>query len=236
MKKMLEEYAPTVFSNLNDFEIARQRLEEEQSKIPYLGDVIVRHKLQQRIGICLLHKHFEMTPDEKLVEQIEGYRSFATPVKRTEKVNAVPYMWKVQQERDGNGHEFYPLEFVDSVDAESWTAVIQNESFLSDIAKALSDLNVIDLFGVSILHRDHIKLAEGETVIETSNEKERKLNFAAVVRNDIPQDMTVTRTLWSFATLDKQFSSGECGHSDNDDCGHWGSECAHCGHCGHCGH
>jgi hypothetical protein len=218
---MLKEYAPTVFSNLNDFQIARKRLQEEQSKILCLGDVIIQHQLQQQVGICLLHKHFEMTPDEKLVEQIEGDRSFAKPVKHTEKVNAVPYMWKAQEDLVLSDYVFYPLEFVDSADTESWTAVIQNKSFLSDIAKALSDLNVIDLFGVSILHRDHIKLAEGETVIETSNEKKRKLNFAAVSRSSISPKIEVTQTLWSFSKL----GDGRCGgHSCS---GHLDCE----GHC-----
>jgi hypothetical protein len=219
---MLTQYDPAVFSNLNEFEISRQRLAEEETKIPHLGDVICRHNLHQQVGISLLHKHFEMSHDEMLVERFTGDRSFAVPLKRNEGICAVPYMWKAVRHLESESWIFYPLEFVECSDDESFKTVTQNEAFFADIAGALSSLGVADVFGVSLLHREAIRLAEGDTILETSNGRERRLNFQGVSKEKLSTELDLTRTLWAFNSSD--------GYTCNrhDDCGRHG--CAHCDH------
>ena len=176
-----------------------------------------------------------MSHDEKLVEQVKGNQSFATPIRRSEKKDAIPYMWKAHVQPISSEEDcvFYPLEFLDYSSAGVSESVVQNTDFMMDISQALLNMGLSDLFGVSLLHRSYVTLAENEAVLETSNDKHRRLNFAAISRNNLLEMQDTTQTLWSF----KLASDGSCGGhscSGHTDCsGH----CIHCSnHCGnHCG-
>lgn len=217
---MLTQYNPKVFSNLNEFDISRKRLEEEQAKIPHLGDVICRHNLHRHVGISLLHKHFEMSDDEMLVERFIGERSFAVPLSESESIRAVPYMWKAVKHSESESWVFYPLEFVECPDDKLFETVTQNEVFFADMANVLSNLGVTDVFGVSVLHREAIRLTEDHTILENSNGRERRLNFQGVSKEKLSTELDLTRTLWAFNSSD--------GYTCNrhDDCS--GHGCAHC--------
>jgi len=204
---MLTQYDPKVFDALDDLDDAsRRRLKEEETKLPHLGNVILRHNLDQQVGVYLLHRHFELSHDERLVERFIGNRSFAVPLNVDEAVRAVPYTWKAVKNFDSEGWNFYPLEFVECPESIFFEKVTQNEAFFADMANELSEMGVTDVFGVSILHRSAIKLAEGEILLETSNKQERRLNFSAVSKNKIES----TQTLWAF----KPSEDGACGQHE----------------------
>lgn len=60
----VRDYDARVFQRLNEFHLARDYLEDKRESLTELGDVICRHGLHQRVGVSLLHKHFEISENE----------------------------------------------------------------------------------------------------------------------------------------------------------------------------
>ncbi|PZV18575.1 MAG: glycerol-3-phosphate ABC transporter substrate-binding protein [Leptolyngbya sp.] len=223
---MLTTYKPEVFENLDTFESAREQLEDKKDLLPELGDVIRRHGLNQQIGISLLHKHFDLTHEERLVEEFADNHAYIKP--STDCNDSLPYMWKLEQDEQSGERLWVPLEFVDSMataatTVEQATVVANNPLFLKELAEKLSDLNVADLFGFSVLHRDEIHVAAGNILVESTDEDARVLTFSALPREKV-DPTTLTQTLWKFPTNGGVECVSDCDH------------CTHCTHCTHCDH
>ncbi len=219
---MLTTYKPEAFANLETFEAAREQLEDRKELLPELGAVIRRHGLNQQIGISLLHKHFDLMPEELLVEEFEGNHAYIRPT--AECADSLPYMWKLEQDKHSGESTWTPLEFVRRTDAaevaERAATVAQNPTFLKELAEKLADLGVTNLFGFSVLHRETIHVAEGNILVESTDDDARVLMFSALPRTEV-DPKTLTQTLWKF--------SAEGGVEGV-------TECSHCTHCTHCTH
>ena len=85
-----------------------------------------------------------MSHDEKLVEQVKENRSFATPIRRSEKKDAIPYMWKahVQPASSEEDCVFYTLEFLDYPSTGVSESVVQNTDFMMDLSQALLNMGL----------------------------------------------------------------------------------------------
>ncbi|MEG4111251.1 MULTISPECIES: glycerol-3-phosphate ABC transporter substrate-binding protein [unclassified Microcoleus] len=220
---MLTSYKPDVFDSLEHFFTARDLLEQAQDNMTELGAIIRSYGLQKQVGICLLHKHFDLADNERLVEEFDGHNAYVKPT--AEYGDAIPYMWKVEKDRASGNWVWFPLEFVRVSEAVSAAikrseAVVNNSEFLNEIAGKLSDLGMTDMFGISILHRDAIKVAEGEILVESTDDEARVLTLSSVPRQDVDR-ATLTQTLWQFP---------------NDEGVEVGAMCSHCTHCTHCTH
>lgn len=220
---MLTSYKSDVFDSLEHFFTARDLLEQAQDNMTELGAIIRRHGLQKQVGICLLHKHFDLSDNERLVEEFEGNNAYIKPT--ADYSDAIPYMWKVERNPTSGELVWFPLEFVRVTEAMSAAiqrseAVVNNSGFLNEIADKLSELGTINMFGISILHRDTIKVAEGEILVESTDDEARVLTFSSVPRQDI-DPATLTQTLWQFP---------------NTEGFEVGALCSHCTHCTHCTH
>lgn len=220
---MLTSYKPDVFDSLEHFFTARDLLSQAPDNMAELGAIVRRHGLQKQVGICLLHKHFDLADNERLVEEFEGNNAYVKPT--AEYSDAIPYMWKVEQNRVSGEWVWFPLEFVRVTDAVAATlerseAVVNNSEFLNEIASKLSELGMTEMFGISILHRDAIKISEGEILVESTDDEARVLTFSSVRREDIDAS-TLTQTLWQFP------------HAEGFEVG---AMCSHCSHCTHCTH
>ena len=219
---MLTAYKPEVFDQLDTFETARDRLETTKDNLPTLGDVIRQHGLNQQVGISLLHKHFNLNNDERLVEEFADNHAYIRPT--TDSADSLPYMWKLEQALSGEW-SWVPLEFVRREDADATfsdrvAAVTQNQAFLNDLAAKLSELGMANLFGFSILHRDTIHVAEGNILVESTDDDARVLTFSALPRSEVKPE-TLTQTLWKFPETSGIEAVSECSH------------CTHCTHCTH---
>ncbi len=220
---MLTAYTPEVFNGLEEFFSIKEKLEEVKENLTELGQVIRRYDLQKKVGICLLHKHFDLSPNERLVEEFQGNNSYIKPT--TDYEEAIPYMWKVERDSTSGQWVWFPLEFVRGAEAAQTTAerseaVLNNHEFMSEIAAKLSELGLTSIFGIGILHRDAIQVAEGEILVESTDDEARVLTFASLPRPAV-DPTTLTQTLWQFPTAQ--------GYEV-------GSMCQHCTHCTHCTH
>lgn len=61
-----------------------------------IGDVLRKHGLNERFGVCLLHKHFDVAEDEELVEETDEERRVSTLSVRPrgDSSNAIETMWR----------------------------------------------------------------------------------------------------------------------------------------------
>jgi hypothetical protein len=163
--------------------------------------------------LTLLHKHFDLSAHERLVERIEGDDIYIDPVNETDDAATIPYLWKLGFDKLMKIPSWFPLEFQhrlsaghDAVKAiESLTA---NHEFLEEIAVKFQDCGVEDIFGLSILHRD-IPLKEGEILVETTDCENRSLMITALSQDEI-QHEDLTETLWYFTADERVGVAGDC--------------------------
>lgn len=221
----LHPYDPQVFTQLNVFEDARARLKSAIGKMEELGDIIRHYGVSKSVGVSLLHKHFELLPNERLVEGVALENNLQCKPAILESEESIsPYMWKVEKKPDGS-MRFYPLEYLwngHSVfnNISPRMSFLHNETFLESFALKLIELEVDSLFGLSVLHRECIKVGKDEMLVETTDDAERTLLFSAVpIGTYAPESLT--QTLWQFDAL---------GSVRYQDCNH----CFHCSHCNHC--
>lgn len=219
-------YEPKIFQELNEFRIAKQRLAESQEKLTELGNVICRHGRQNQVGMSLLHKHYNLHPDERSVEELVDNCSYIKPQTENHWDGATPYLWKAQRNPKSRAWIYYPLEFIrhPSIGAEveeKAEAIFSDREFLSDMAAKLFELGLTDTFGIAIPHRDVIKLEEGEILVETTDEQTRTLTCSPALASSISLG-ELTQTLWKFTPKQNVNVLGQCVMHCN----------AHChGHC-----
>jgi hypothetical protein len=198
----VRDYDAGVFQRLSEFNFARDRLEERRESLDELGEIICGHGLHDRVGVSLLHKHFEISGDELVVREFVSNVSYIKPWKVDRLNSPSPYLWKA--EINGERAIYYPLEFCD------YPGHLQNKvrrdleifngasAFLTAFANKLEDLGLIEVFGLmSLRSRDGFVLGEGETLLETTDEERRILTLRLARASEI-EGLDTTQTLWMY--------------------------------------
>jgi hypothetical protein len=193
----VQSYDPDVFDRLNLFRTAKTLLSRHKGSISDLGGVIIDHKLHNVFGVSLLHKHFDLHHDEVLVRNIDSARRIAHSGPVSRHVEAVPYLWKAL--RDPGGRlRLAPLEFVRRHDVLSYEVdLTRHASFLTAIARALAERNLLDVFGISTTNIRNIPLGPHELMVETTDSEKRRLTITPMPRADVKID-DLTETFWTF--------------------------------------
>ncbi len=227
---MKTNYDPNIFNQLNDFSIAREQLEKCQDNLWELGDLICAHNLHQEVGISLLHKHFDLKPQERLVEEFVDNQFHIKPCTEGNCSEMTPYLWKAEPNQESGDWNYFPLEFAHANHEmlkvkDVAKSVTSNHEFLAEMATKLSELGLTDIFGIAIIHRDLIQLDEGEIIVETTDEAGRTLTCSATVQASIDQDK-LTQTLWTF-TLNESIKGAAACFLHNS-CSHCVRHCLHC--------
>jgi hypothetical protein len=77
-------------------------------------EVLAQHGALQRFGLVLLHQHFPMTDNERLVEFVDTEQRVLTikpvPIDEANAVNAVPTQWRLDQPTPTLGCEKWCVE------------------------------------------------------------------------------------------------------------------------------
>ena len=63
--------APTQWANLRDIHDVRPLNDDDFDCLTAVRDVLKQYGMQERFGVALLHKHFDMSPDEILLEETD---------------------------------------------------------------------------------------------------------------------------------------------------------------------
>jgi len=206
---MLAEYNPQVFDQLNRFSIAKKRLAEERKHLLEIGRVICKFNLERLIGVCLLHKHFQLLNEECLVEKTTQDGTFhINPFAKDFEQAIVPYTWKAIKAQDSQGHNWYPVEFISETSVDGLDVLpMQNQQFLNEVADRLDELGLTEVFGLSLLHRA-IDERSDSIYVEVTDKAARTLTISMFPKHEI--DERFTQTLWYFAPSEKEDIKVEC--------------------------
>ncbi|MHA6795533.1 hypothetical protein ACVGVM_18745 [Pseudonocardia bannensis] len=226
----VRDYDVGVFQRLNNFQIAKGHLDGDRDYVTELGDVICHHGMHEVVGVTLLHKHFEIADDELVVREFVDNVSYMKPWNVDTLPRLLPYLWKaeVTDERA----DYFPLEFCAyppeiRPEAERDLQRLRGSSaFLAAFAAKLDELGLREVFGLAHLRsRDGLVLAEGETLLETTDEERRILTLRPARAAEV-EGLDTTQTLWIYRP-----AMSRTGAAINGAC--CGAHCA--GHCrAHC--
>jgi hypothetical protein len=198
---LTEEYRHEFYDTLPDFFIAKDKLRRRYDVIERLGGVICAHGLHEVLGICLLHKHFNIEESEQLGKRALREQNEALIAPQPVRDGAHAYFWRLYSYN--NRSIYVPTEvFADDdelVRKLPTMAKISKEypQFFVDFAKISEELNTLHFFGLAILHPDFVRLADGETRLESTDSAKRVLRVRAELLERLNM-FDVTETLWTF--------------------------------------
>lgn len=135
------QYDYKIFNELNHFDVVKTQVNDMKSAIQELGSVIKKHNMRH-LGVALLHKHFDLLDNEKLIEEEVQHSSTVKPTLSSD--SCLPYLWKI------TSAGFCPLEFcVPTVDkTERVFALIKSTSFLNEFHDLVMKLGVKNTFNL----------------------------------------------------------------------------------------
>ncbi|MFB5080599.1 hypothetical protein [Raoultella sp. C349492] len=194
-------YDPIVYANLPDFFQAKEFLSHYQSYIDDAGEIIKSYGVNGKIGINLLHKHFNLLSDELLVRHIERDKIIIKPL-RIGKIEVCAFSWAFAKKSIDAPYQLHPVEFIRKNDCHEWVGSIndfigENSSFQNELFSYLSTKGLINYFGIGLNPRPLMKIEKNQTLMEEDNHAERKLILNIVSIESIDHTES-TQTLWTF--------------------------------------
>ena len=223
------DYSYELFNKVHDFNTVYM-LSHNNETINALGAVINKYHVEDYVNLQLLHTHFKLNQDEIIVERMDAKETWTHPynINTIDVDRIIPYLFQVT----GDGL-IIPLEFVADSKYHSHTKMINaidivfgNQPFLNEFAQVLDDFNVTDIFGIGIVHRNHINHdLNGETT-ESSNSVDRWYWVRSGSNNSIndspPTNVPLFTEQNDIAVVDENHPvQGFCGvHSCAHSCGH----------------
>lgn len=169
-------YSPAHFNALGDFMDVYMHSHNDHV-IGKIGTIFVKHGMVERcLSLQLLHTHFKIHDSEIIVERMMHNESVTAPVSMTTQMDISPYLFKFT--RDGN---VIPLEYVEhseyvsreEMDRKISVIADNSTDFVKELVTFLISVDLIDIFGVGIPHRNHIGMLSGGRTTENSNAVER---------------------------------------------------------------
>lgn len=87
------------FATLKDIDLLPRVSEQDRRILAQLERVLVRHNQQHRIGVVLLHKHFDVGPDEVAVDRhnVDKRLSVISVEKDGSTPNLIPSMMRFRR-------------------------------------------------------------------------------------------------------------------------------------------
>lgn len=142
MKASLKPYSPTLYSELpllEDNEFLPHKAPEAVTRI---GGVLAGASLNGIVGISLLHRHFDLNPEESLLRRCTPTQVIARPA--TASVQRFPCNWKFVT-TDGE-IEIYPIEFIECSK--------QTQDLLNNSDRVEANLRVLTMIGAILQEYD----------------------------------------------------------------------------------
>jgi hypothetical protein len=193
------QWNPFVYANLYEFETAKKLGEKYHDDIDRLGAVIRAHELSDILCVTLLHKHFNLYSNERLVRHLESNELIIVPESSAD-ITAEPFCWAFAKSTSSAPYKIYPVEFLRGDSSlmflDDRRRVLESKHFIQDFLSALTSLGLTNLYGLSLDTRRFFAVTPDETLVENSAPNCRKLAISVIHRNKIPKEYT--RTSWSF--------------------------------------
>lgn len=169
-----------------------------------LNLIFQKYSIQDLAGITLMHRHYDLSEDEVLVEELIGGVSTTTPKLKTATLQILPHSWKFAFST--TGISLTPVEFVDVSEPTTRSdlntkisSVLTNQAFLVELYHALAELKLIDVLGLTILHRNDLTTVELPMLTEASTDSHAgRCSVLRPVTEEEGMDGDAVPTTWRF--------------------------------------
>lgn len=144
------------FNGLPTFFDATETAKEKTSEVKAIGEIINSHGLIEIFGCFLLHRHYDLEPNEKIVRYMSEFGCLSTPTKNAPP-DAVPISWCVDTT---SSHDISALEF----------ALVDDNGYESMARQVLGDLHSVGLAKSYGIYRLDCVPRSNMSLFETSDE------------------------------------------------------------------
>jgi hypothetical protein len=197
-------YSHEVYDALPTIRQAHDSLKSvEATTMECVAKIFVEHGVHEYLGLTLLHRHFDMSPDERLVEEMhpdgppELYSFCTTCTGHDVVTKSTPvhtgalglcsaHSWVLREDGGISAYEFQSGDHPVSVP----------QAFLLEVATFLSAAGLLGIFGLHAMHRPG---KDKEGVLIEINDPEGRMNIVTNVPPKEAETEPVTHVLWAFA-------------------------------------
>lgn len=197
----LASYTVAAFNALPEFDVAKASYPDKRQALDRFAEIIRAHCAEQYLGAALIHKHYPLHEEERMVEEVKKDGSLVAPRRGMRDVDIIPYLWHLTVH--GGSLCWTPVEFVIAEtipsDVRAFSENLSTRAtLLSDLAVALASNNAQDTFGLALLHRQAIDFDRAEKILlESPGPTDRSL-VVKPVNPDVKESREWTQTYWHF--------------------------------------
>jgi len=184
----------------------RSLFAEDIECLDLAGSTLVEFGLHRSLGITRLHRHFHVRQGEVLVEWVPKTADCVViDVMRKSVLDSrrfTPLNVSLQPDGDafvGVASEFAPADEVPAFDWEN----PEVEPCLQRMGERLSAFGMLNRFGIGLI-RNRLPGSDGGTLLELTNEQERRLLFHLLPADYQFDAAADVETFWSFRPVRKQ--------------------------------
>lgn len=163
-------------------------------------DLFVKHNLHNIYGVSLLHRHFDMSPEERLVESgnVSAPWSYHQPSSSLFGGSVVPRSWMYSSA----DRAFYPIEFGYNAQLQQTypstppSDMANGTAFLDEFCTLLEQYNMTDILGLTTMSPN----APGTMKIEKTWGKTNVVFTVAEDESDVSSKETIS-AMWNFGAV-----------------------------------
>lgn len=192
------------FSCLDLFDVAQRNLDYHEKYIPSFAPIFHKHRNERRLGLSLLHKHFDVYEGESIVHRYDPLtrNAYIEPDRRLNN-DIAPILWMLERSTAGTA-ELVPLEFVSHLESESASKLGAlreeiSDTFLEDLLRQLEHTEAKRTFGLGVSPQWVFQsLSPHEVILETQPDPEKRSLLRRPIGFQDIRWMASTQTFWSF--------------------------------------
>ena len=198
-------YSVQNFNSIVHFDNVRERSDWLHENASIFGSVICKHGLHDVFGVGLVHKHFDLNPEEYLVRNYTTTRFSVSLGSISSSDKLIPYMWRFDDQE--YPAKLIPLEFVQmtpralALNNAHRAHYERRGTFFDefyDLVKqhnAFATVALVDLF-----QRDLFDMRKNESLYESTFERSRYITLEVGASNGFHQEshQKSVRTGWWF--------------------------------------
>jgi hypothetical protein len=204
-------YSVNAFNSLPEFHESKASVASKMEILDAFGDIIRAHGAQKYLGAALIHKHFELYAEERIVESVTSHGS-SLSARRNVTEDLTPYLWHLSHP-GLESPRWTPVEFVLSNSIPSKIqkfadSLVMQSHLMRELGSLLSECGAQDTFGLALLHRQNINFdRDRQILLESPGTDERSLQVSAVSPSIVESD-DYTQTYWHFDVDEQSIING----------------------------
>jgi hypothetical protein len=163
---VLQPYSSSVFNTLPSLHDADAEFKERNSAAivnSFLGGIFTKYNVNDLLGVQLLHRHFRLDNDERLVDVGGASVPWSNDGSEVLDSRILPVSWAFE------GDAYHPYEFRFVPPTQELHEPVVTEPFLFEFNEALKAHNLQGILGIRSLKPSHAKKPEMEITKGRSN-------------------------------------------------------------------